>query len=200
MELQVLNKNIILDRMVKLGYIAGMTRAPTPREPDLTPRQRWIAAQRLAAGDALALAAAMAGVRPEAVALLLAADPEFTGLVRACAGAKALPPERWQARMTALAREAAERAVVDGRSGTINLLLRTGNLVGPAAVDPADEGEAALAALLARLTPEQRAEYDALDEEEDAWDAEEEDEGEEDEGGYGRVLPFNRRPSPEAGD
>jgi hypothetical protein len=168
-----------------------MTRTTQPREPDLTPRQRWIAAQRLAAGDALPPAAAMAGVRPESVALLLKADPQFKDLVRACADVHALPPERWHARLIPLAREAAERAVIDGRSGTVNLWLRAGSLVAGPAVDPVRQGEEELAALLARLTPEERAEYEALGDEEDGdWDDEDEADGEEE---VGRVLPFTRR-------
>ncbi len=64
-----------------------------PKEPDLTPRQRWIAAQRLAAGDTLRMAAVMANTNAAVLSLLLNEDPEFQGLVEDCKGIHQLPRE-----------------------------------------------------------------------------------------------------------
>jgi hypothetical protein len=75
---------------------------PEPREPDLTPRQRWLAARRLAAGDRPVVAAAAAGVKTACLQLLLDADPEFRALVTAFTELRALPPEAKQARLVDL--------------------------------------------------------------------------------------------------
>ena len=63
-----------------------------------------------------------------------------------------------------LAREAAERELVDGKTATISLVLRQGGTLGGAAEpEPeVDDPDAEVEALLARLTPEERAEYDSF--------------------------------------
>jgi hypothetical protein len=64
-----------------------------PREPDLTPRQRWMAARRLAAGDQ-PVAAASAGVKTGCLQVLLDAGPEFQELVAALVELRAASREQ----------------------------------------------------------------------------------------------------------
>jgi hypothetical protein len=84
-----------------------MPRAAAPAADPLavTPRQRWIAAQRLAAGDPEELAAAMAGLAAEASARLAAEQ---------------------MGRLVQLAQEAAERALADGVPAVILGVLKLG--------------------------------------------------------------------------
>jgi hypothetical protein len=85
-----------------------------PKQPDLTLRQRWIAAQRLAVGDTLRMAAVMANTKSAVLSLLLSEDPEFQGLIEDCRVIHAMPRDEWRARAEAFARDAAERAMVNG--------------------------------------------------------------------------------------
>jgi hypothetical protein len=121
-----------------------------------------MAARRLAAGDQTVVAAASAGVNTHTLRLLLAEDPDFSALVDAFRELKALPPEAKRARLEDLCWDGAERAVLDGRVSTLNLCLRTLRLI--ETEEDEDEEEDPMAAFLAGLSPEERADYDALDE------------------------------------
>src|SRR5687767_9305162 len=74
------------------------------KEPDLTARQRWIAAQRLAAGDSLRMAAVMANTNAAVLSLLLNEDPEFQGLIEDCRAVHQMPRDEWRARAEACSR------------------------------------------------------------------------------------------------
>lgn len=142
-----------------------MSKSPASPQPGGTPRQRWIAAQRLAAGDPVVLAAAAADMLPEELEPLAESDPWFRKLREACEALLALSPEAWAERAQQLARDAAERALVDGKTATISLVLRQGGrLAGPDVPEPEaeDDPDAEVEALLARLTPEERAEYESF--------------------------------------
>jgi hypothetical protein len=132
-----------------------------PKEPDLTPRQRWIAAQRLAAGDTLRLAAVMANTKSAVLSLLLNEDPEFQGLIEDCPVIHVMPRDEWRARAEAYARDAAERAMVDGRVSTLNLCLKATGLLATAQAEAEDDPDT----WMDRLTDEELAEYEALDDE-----------------------------------
>jgi hypothetical protein len=135
-----------------------------PKQPDLTPRQRWIAAQRLAAGDTIRMAAVMANTKAAVLSLLLGEDPEFQGLIEDCRAVHAMSRDAWRARAEAYARDAAERAMVDGRVSTLNLCLKaTGLLAGTA--EDADADEDPVQAWMDGLSDEEWAEYEALDNE-----------------------------------
>src|SRR3954454_18701735 len=135
---------------------AAMSKSPASPQPGGAPRQRWIAAQRLAAGDPVVLAAAAADMLPEELEPLAQGDPWFRKLREACEALLALSPEAWAERAHQLARDAAERALVDGKTATISLVLRQGGrLAGPDVPEPDPDAE--VEALLARLTPEERA-------------------------------------------
>src|SRR5688500_4465710 len=101
-----------------------MSTAP-PREPNLSPRQRWLAACRLAAGDRVLVAACAAGVNAHSLRALVAEDPDFVELVDAFRVIKALSREEKRARLEDLCWDGAERAVLDGRVSTLNLCLKT---------------------------------------------------------------------------
>lgn len=75
------------------------------RPPELTRRQRWTAALRLADDDPPALAAAFADTSPEALDRLMAEDEGFKALVLACKALRDLPDQAWLERMRRLARE-----------------------------------------------------------------------------------------------
>src|SRR4051794_29063112 len=92
--------------------------------PRPTPRQRWIAAQRLAAGDSPARAVTHAGI-PRSALLPLLDDPDFLALQAEESSLLALPPEEWAERTAVEARQTAARALADGKVSTVNLLLRT---------------------------------------------------------------------------
>jgi hypothetical protein len=130
-----------------------------PREPDLTPRQRWMAARRLAAGDVPVVVAASAGVKTACLQLLLDADPEFQALVAAFVELRATSREAKLARLEDLCWDGAERAILDGRVSTLNLCLRALRLIETV---EADEQEDPMAAFLASLSEEERADYEAL--------------------------------------
>jgi hypothetical protein len=135
------------------------TLSPSARRSRTSPpRQRWIAAQRLAAGDTLRMAAVMANTNAAVLSLLLAEDPEFQGLIEDCRAIHAMPREEWRARAEAFARDAAERAMVDGRVSTLNLCLKATGLLAGAAEDDEDDPDA----WMDRLTDEEWAEYEAL--------------------------------------
>src|SRR4051794_7057685 len=72
-----------------------MSKPPASPQPGGTPRQRWIAAQRLAAGDPVVLAAAAADMLPEELEPLAEGDPWFRKLREACEALLALSPEAW---------------------------------------------------------------------------------------------------------
>jgi hypothetical protein len=86
-------------------------------------RQHWVAAQRLAHGDRLPHAAYQAGLAPAALREA-AADPDFQEARDDEAALLALDAAAWERRMEGLVRQAAERALLDGRVSTLNLLLR----------------------------------------------------------------------------
>jgi hypothetical protein len=134
-----------------------------PKEPDLTPRQRWIAAQRLAAGDTIRMTAVMANTSSAVLSLLLNEDPEFQGLIEDCRAVHAMSRDEWRARAEAYARDAAERAMVDGRVSTLNLCLKTTGLLAGTS-DDADEDDDPLQAWMDGLSDEEWAEYEAMDE------------------------------------
>jgi hypothetical protein len=135
------------------------------KERDLSPRQRWIAAQRLAAGDSLRLAAVMANTNSAVLSLLLNEDPEFQGLIEDGRAIHAMPRDEWCARAEAFARDAAERAMVDGRVSTLNLCLKASGLLAGTAEDAADDDP--LQAWMDGLSDEEWAEYEALGDEDE---------------------------------
>jgi hypothetical protein len=104
-----------------------MARPAPAALPELTPRQRWIAAQRMAAGDPLALCAAVAGVAATALERLFGDQP-FHELVEACQKILELPPARQIGRLVQLAQEAAERALADGVPSVIIGVMKLGRV------------------------------------------------------------------------
>src|SRR3954451_4225252 len=138
---------------------------PASPQPGGTPRQRWIAAQRLGAGGPAVPPAVAADMLPEEQEPLAESDPWFRKLREACEALLALSPEAWAERAHQLAREAAERTLVDGKTAAASLVLRqVGRLAGPDVPEPEaeDDPDAEVEALLARLTPEERAEYESF--------------------------------------
>ena len=120
-------------------------------EPPPTERQRWIAAQCLAAGEGLESAAAFAAIPPTVLRRLDAEDADFQALRDTEIARAALPAEAWARRMELLTRQAIERALADGKVSTVNALLRTG-LVFPALAAPAAPmARAAVTAAIATL-------------------------------------------------
>jgi hypothetical protein len=94
--------------------------------PDPTPaeiRRHWLAAQRLAGDDLPQQAALQAGLTVAKIRELTA-EPDFQVARDAEAAILALDPAAWERRMEGLMRQAAERALVDGKVSTLNLLLR----------------------------------------------------------------------------
>jgi hypothetical protein len=136
-----------------------------PKEPDLTPRQRWIAAQRLAAGDTLRLAAVMANTNVAVLNLLMAADLDFAGLIEDCRAIHQMSRDAWRARAEAYARDAAERAMVDGRVSTVNLLLKTTGLLTDTSADADDDPDASMEG----RADEALAEYEPLGDDKAEW-------------------------------
>jgi hypothetical protein len=134
----------------------------TPREPDLSPRQRWLAARRLAAGERVVVAACAAGVSTHSLRLVLNEDPDFIELVDAFRAIKALAPEEKRARLIDLCWDGAERAVLDGRVSTLNICVKGLRLLADREADVDDELDP-LDAFYAGLTPEEQADYDSLD-------------------------------------
>src|SRR3954447_6057583 len=130
----------------------------TPPAPRLTVRQRWLAARRLAAGDTPRVAAAFAGVEAKDLEDLAATDPGFMALLDDAKALRALSREQWRERVEGLLRDHVEDAIAEGRVTTINLGLKGLRLLEdePEEYDPDAEAEG----LLARLTPEERDEYD----------------------------------------
>lgn len=125
--------------------------------PDLDPkppteRQRWIAAQCLAAGEGLAGAAAFAGIPLPVLRRLDAEDADFQALRDAEIARAALPADAWARRVELLTRQAVERALADGKVSTVNALLRLG-LAFPAfaAQDGSPQARAAAVTALAAL-------------------------------------------------
>jgi hypothetical protein len=133
-----------------------------PREPDLTPRQRWLAARRLAAGERVVVAACAAGVGTHSLRLVLKEDPDFIELVDAFRAIKALSPEEKRARLEDLCWDGAERAVLDGRVSTLNICVKGLRLLADPEADADDELDP-LDAFYAGLSPEEQADYDGLD-------------------------------------
>jgi hypothetical protein len=132
-----------------------------PKEPDLTPRQAGDTLRMAAVMATLRMAAVMANTNAAVLSLLLNEDPEFQGLVEDCKGIHQLPCEEWRARAEAFARDAAERAMVDGRVSTLNLCLKATGLLAGTAEDAA--GDDPLQAWMDGLSDEEWAEHEALD-------------------------------------
>jgi hypothetical protein len=107
------------------------------------------------------VAAASAGVKTYSLHLLIAEDPEFSTLVDAFRAIKTLPPEAKRARLVDLCWDGAERAILDGRVSTLNLCLRSLRLI---EAEEEVEEEDPMEAFLAGLSPEERADYEALGE------------------------------------
>src|SRR3954447_4815080 len=130
----------------------------TPPAPRLTVRQRWLAARRLAAGDTPRVAAAFAGAEVEDLEDLAATDPRFMALLDDARALRALSRDQWRGGGEGLLRDHVEDAIAEGRVTTINLGLKGLRLLEdePEEYDPDAEAEG----LLARLTPEERDEYD----------------------------------------
>jgi hypothetical protein len=102
--------------------------SPPAAEPlAVTPRQRWIAAQRLAAGDGEQLAAAIAGLAWEAYEQLSMCR-QFHELIKACQQILELPAAKQIGRLVQLAQEAAERALADGVPSVITGVLKLGRV------------------------------------------------------------------------
>jgi hypothetical protein len=94
------------------------------------PRQGWLAAQRIAAGDCVEEAAAFADAAPEAVRAAHA-TAAFQAQIAAEARKLGMSDAAWAERLRGLMRQATEVALADGRVSTVNLLLRA-SLVLPA--------------------------------------------------------------------
>ena len=109
------------------------TTAPKP----VAPRARWMAAQRLAAGDELEQAAGFAGVEVEALRQLLDEDPGFARQCQAEERVNALPLAGRMERLQLMAWQAAERALAETRVSTVNLFLR--GVLAPGRQDADDE-------------------------------------------------------------
>ncbi len=97
--------------------------SPDPAEP--TPNQLWMAAQRLAAGDAPATAAVMAGITHAALIDLIAdRDPGFAELCGDCRRIHDMSPEETEQRMSRLALDSAERLMMAGNATVTLRYLR----------------------------------------------------------------------------
>jgi hypothetical protein len=150
---------------------------PAAAEKPPMERQRWTAAQCLAAGQGLAAAAAFASMPVAELRRLDAQDADFRELRAWEADRAAEPPEPWARRMELLTRQAIERALADGRVSTVNALLRVG-LALPSLVASPGGRAAAQRALCGRLTEDDEAEDDDSDgdleqnDDPDAWPAE----------------------------
>jgi hypothetical protein len=92
---------------------------------------------------------------------LLKEDPEFQGLIEDCRVIHAMPRDAWRARAEAYARDAAERAMVDGRVSTLNLCLKATGILANAPDDAEDDPDA----WMDQLTGEELAEHEALGDE-----------------------------------
>jgi hypothetical protein len=123
---------------------------PSPDLPFVAERCRWIAAQRLAAGDAPVRAAAFAGIAA-ATLRALQDDPDFQDLVAAERQQLALPREAWARHMEQTMRQTAERALADGRVSTVNLVLRETAALRADAVPPGPHARAATMRAVAAL-------------------------------------------------
>ena len=97
---------------------------PAPAEKPPTERQRWMAAQRLAAGERMAGAAAYASMPLARLRQLMSEDADFRELYDAEVEQAGLTPEERHRRMDLQNRQAIERALADGRVGIIGALLR----------------------------------------------------------------------------
>ena len=97
---------------------------PAPAEKPPTVRQRWMAAQRLAAGERMAGAAAYASMPLAQLRQLMSEDADFRELYDAEVEQAALTPEERRRRMDLQNRQAIERALADGRVSIIGALLR----------------------------------------------------------------------------
>lgn len=106
-------------------------------------RQRWLAAEHLAAGDPVALAAAAAGTDEDVLEVLQTADQGFRRLIDACRHIQELPRAEWRERAERLLRGAAERALADGRVSTVNLVMRATGALEEPCDEAADEPAAA---------------------------------------------------------
>ena len=147
---------------VDIRTISPITTTPCPRRdpsrPRLTVRQRWLAARRLAAGRHAAGRRRLRGAEVEDLEALAATDPRFMALLDDARALRALSREQWRERVEGLLRDHVEDAIAEGRVTTINLGLKGLRLLEdePEEYDPDAEAEG----LLARLTPEERDEYD----------------------------------------
>jgi hypothetical protein len=74
-----------------------------------------------------------------------------------------MPRDEWRARAEAYARDAAERAMVDGRVSTVNLCLKATGLLAGTAEDDEDDPNA----WMDDLTDEESADYEALGDEDE---------------------------------
>jgi hypothetical protein len=91
--------------------------------PSPTPRERLVAAQRLALGDEPEFAAAEAGIEVEVLERLLG-DPAFVRLRLSQERLLGLTEEAWGERLQGLMRFGVENALAGGRVSTVNMLLR----------------------------------------------------------------------------
>jgi hypothetical protein len=138
---------------------------------DLSERQRWLAARRLAAGDPLVLAAASAGINPHALRLVLHEDPDFIALVDASRAIKALSREEKRARLEDLCWDGAERAILDGRVSTLNLCVKSLKLIASSDAEENESESDGMQDLLDRMTDEEYAEYLSLGDEKELEEA-----------------------------
>lgn len=98
------------------------TASSDPAEP--SPRQLWMAAQRLADGDSPGLAAVMSGIAHAALIGLVAdRDAGFAELLADCRRVRDMSPDETAARMERLALDAAERLMMsDNATVTLRFL------------------------------------------------------------------------------
>jgi len=90
----------------------------------LVGRRRLKAAQRLAAGEPVVLAAARVGVPTKVVREALEGDEDFFELIEACREIHHLPREAWFKHLEEQLRDAVDEALAAGRVSVVNHLLK----------------------------------------------------------------------------
>jgi len=130
--------------------------------PALVGRRRLKAAQRLAAGEPVVLAAARVGVPTRVVREALEGDEDFFELVEACREIHHLPREAWFKHLEEQLRDAVDEALAAGRISVVNHLLKATGALDEAR--SASRGAASRAPttreVVAGLDREKRLEFD----------------------------------------
>jgi hypothetical protein len=129
-----------------------------------TPAQCWVAAQRLALGDSVALAAGVARCEVGQLHILNDLDPEFRALVEDARRLILMPEKDWQARVRAELRFATERALAEEKVSFVNLATRLMGALEPAQDERDEINNHEVYKFFNLLTLEQFAEYKAVGE------------------------------------